>query len=97
MRRLLSINPVTAVWMLLAALTGLSWWLGSGQGSGEVQDFRYTTVGLLALAFFKVRLVILYFMEIRTAPWSLRLVFEAWVVVVALTVISIYWIGAASP
>lgn len=40
------------------------------------------TGGTLALAGWKVRLVLLDFMELRHAPWLLRLVFEGWSVAV---------------
>ena len=83
-------DVVTWVWLLLVGLTGVSWWLGATQGHAGFSDPRYITVSLMVLAFFKVRLVILYFMEIRTAPLPLRCVFEAWVVLVCVTVNSIY-------
>jgi Prokaryotic Cytochrome C oxidase subunit IV len=83
-------NAVTRVWLLLAGLTGVSWWLGAGQGMDAAQSAQLTTIGLLLLAFFKVRLVIMYFMEIRTAPLLLRFIFEAWVVVVCAAVLAIY-------
>ena len=51
----------------------------------------------MVLAFFKVRLVILYFMEIRTAPIPIRLAFEGWVAVVCVAIIAIYWTGGATP
>lgn len=97
MKRPLAVNPVTVIWLFLVVLTGVSWWMGSGHVTEGTHDYRYTTAGLLALAFFKVRLVIMHFMEVRTAPWSLRLLFESWVVVVGLAVISIYWVGAVPP
>jgi len=90
-------NAVTRVWLLLAGLTGVSWWLGAGETIGTARSVELTTVGLLLLAFFKVRLVILYFMEIRTAPWILRCIFETWVVVVCLAVITIYLLGSGVP
>jgi hypothetical protein len=84
-------HAVTRVWLLLAGLTGVSWWLGAAL------DLRYATVTLLILAFFKVRLVIMYFMEVRAAPIALRLIFETWVVVVCAAVITIYLVGAPGP
>jgi len=83
-------DPVTRVWLLLVGLTGVSWWLGAGQDLSAGGDFRFLMVGLMMLAFFKVRLVILYFMEILTAPLPLRLLFEIWVVGVCAAVIAIY-------
>ena len=68
-------------------------------GSGLCRDSparlvsRWLAAGLLILAFFKVRLVILYFMEIRIAPGPIRLVFGAWVIGVCASLIAIYWMG----
>ena len=72
----------TQVWLLLAALTGLSWWLAAGDD--------VTAIGLILLAFFKTRLVLLHFMELRTAPMPLRAMFEAWVMVICAIVIGLY-------
>ncbi len=88
-------HPITRVWLLLAVLTALAWWLGLHARGGA--DPRWLAVALLALAFFKVRLVILHFMEIRHAPIPIRLVFEAWVVVVCLVVVALYWRGGTLP
>ncbi len=86
---------VTRIWLLLAALTALSWWLGLDTPSTAAVAPRWLAAGLLILAFFKVRLVILYFMEIRSAPRPIRLVFEAWVIGVCASLIAIYWMGGA--
>ena len=83
-------DPVSRVWLLLAGLTGISWWAGAGGAAVSVLGSHGMAVSLLVLAFFKVRLVIMYFMEVRTAPWPLRLIFEAWVTGVCLAVVLIY-------
>ena len=68
----------TAVWVVLMVISSITWLLGSHHGLvGD--DTRYDVVILLALAFFKVRLVIHYFMEVRHAPLELKLSCEAWV------------------
>lgn len=36
------------------------------------------TIAALVLAFFKVRLVIMYFMEVRADPLAFRMIFETW-------------------
>jgi len=94
MKSLLLNDPVTWVWLLLAGLTGVSWWLGAGQTFEAAGDYRYTTVSLMLLAFFKIRLVVMYFMEIRIAPLPLRIAFETWVVAVCGAVLTIYLLGA---
>lgn len=50
-------------------------------------------VAVIAVAFFKVRLVGLHFMELRAAPVPLRVVFEGWVVVTGGILIGLYLSG----
>lgn len=86
-------NRVTYVWFFLATLTLLSWWLADGVEPSTLNGVKYLALGLLALAFFKIRLVIMYFMEIMNAPWPLRGLFEAWVVVVFAAMCFLYLQG----
>jgi hypothetical protein len=74
--------PLTKVWALLVTATFLTWSVGGGGG-----------VALLVIAFVKVRLVGLYFMELRTAPLRLRVLFEGWVVVTCCVLIGLYLSG----
>ena len=83
-------TKVTYIWLLLAFLTSVSWALGDGYAAGENNTHVYITVALLVLAFFKIRLIIMYFMEIQTAPVLMRALFEAWVVIVCSTLIFLY-------
>ena len=75
-------NRLTAVWALLVAATLLSF----SAGGGAV---------VLGVAFVKVRLVGLHFMDRRAAPVPLRLVFEGWVVVTASVLIGLYLVGVS--
>lgn len=86
-------SKVSAVWLLLALLTGVTWYLADGYASNDHSIYRYITMSLFVLAFFKVRLVIMHFMEIATAPLALRALFETWVVVICCVVITFYLIG----
>ena len=67
----------TAVWLLLMLITIVAWVLGSNH-SMLFDEPAGEAVVLMALAFFKVRLVIRYFMEVRHASFLLKLSFEAW-------------------
>ena len=89
-------DKITYVWLLLAFLTGLSWLLADGYNPADPAAFTYVAVGLLALAFIKIRLVIMYFMEVRDAPWVLRGIFEVWVVAVFSGTVYLYLIGGSS-
>jgi len=86
-------EKITLVWLFLAVLTGLSWLLADGLEPTNPAGFTYVAVGLFALAFFKVRLVIMYFMEVLDAPWILRGLFEVWTVGVFVAVVSFYLYG----
>ena len=75
-------NYITPIWIILAVITLASWLMGEGAYFVEMGYGTHLAVGLLALAFFKVRLVIMYFMEVKHAPLILRALFEAWVLLV---------------
>jgi len=63
-------------WLLLVAATIVSWAVGAEHGTGAV-----VAVVVLAIAAIKVRLVGLDFMELRHAPLPLRVMFEAYCLV----------------
>lgn len=77
----------TVVWVLLVAATLLSFWLGTDHGLSSAQS---RTILILVVAFVKVRLVGLYFMELRTAPGALRALFEAYCAAACVTLLSFY-------
>lgn len=66
-----------AWWALLAALT-----LVSLEGAPVLLSARWFVTAVLVIAFIKVRVVILDFMEVRHAPFALRGVLEIWGVAV---------------
>ncbi len=93
MRELVS-QRATVVFGLLVFITGISFWLTAGHGAAglrETQTLVWTQV--IFLAFVKVRWVLLDFMELRSAPNKLRLLFEAWVVGVAAFLILANWLA----
>jgi len=67
------------VWLLLCALTIVSWALGTNHGLGGDHHLPASLV-IFAVAIFKVRLVGLYFMELKMAPRVLRGLFEGYCV-----------------
>lgn len=79
--------PFTVVWLVLIAATLASWYLGTDHGFSSTAA---TTVVVMLVAFAKVRLVGLYFMELRDAPLPLRLVFEGYCVAACGAVLGIY-------
>ena len=79
-------KPVSLIWLLLMTATcATTWWLSKDSFTATVG-----TVATMLIAAFKVRLVLLHFMELRHAPTPLRLIFEAWVLVVTAAILSLY-------
>lgn len=85
-------NRITQVWLVLMLATGASWWLGTVNVVNTFASTAITTVLLMLVAFFKIRLVINYFMEVRHAPVALRILCEIWVVGVCGLLIGMYLI-----
>lgn len=75
-------------WLFLMVATAATFGLrtegAAGLGAAEAT---------LGIAYMKGRLVILNFMEVRHAPLWLRLVLEAWLLAVSVTLLTIYWIS----
>jgi caa(3)-type oxidase subunit IV len=80
-------TPATAVWVVLILATITSWMLGTDHG---ISNHTYASVAILLIAFIKVRLVGLYFMELREAPLVLRGIFEAYCVIVCSAVTGLF-------
>jgi heme/copper-type cytochrome/quinol oxidase subunit 4 len=79
---------VTMVWLGLMVLTCVTTW----GLSKDVFSPAVAAVGIFVIAAVKVRFVMLDFMELRTAPIPVRVVFEAWPVLVAGAVILLgFW------
>lgn len=81
-------HRATAVWLLLVGATGLSWEFGHGLGFGS--DYRYATVAVIVIAFIKLRLIYLEFMELCHAPPALRRAFDAWTVATCGSLLILY-------
>lgn len=77
------------IWLALLGLTLLSFESGdaSRNGGGVLK------AAVLAVAFFKVRIIILEFMELRDAPIALRAVVEGWTWLTMLLLIAMLGLG----
>ena len=84
-------SKITHVWLALIIATALSWEFGHGMGFGE--KYHYGTLEVLVITFIKVRFVFLDFMELWFAPQALRLLFDAWAVLICTILIFLYWVG----
>lgn len=82
-------HSITLVWLLLIVATCASWALGTDHASFS-SDAAVVTVGIITIAMTKVRFVVHYFMEVRSAPIALRFIFEAWMLVLSGAMLGIY-------
>lgn len=74
------------IWLILMVATcATTWWLSKDSVSAEVG-----TVAIVLIAAFKIRLVLLHFMELRHAPTPWRLIFEAWVLIATAAILGFY-------
>jgi Prokaryotic Cytochrome C oxidase subunit IV len=78
------------VWLLLSAITVLSWWLAPGHSGGHAVANVPITVAVVVLGFIKGRMIIRYFMEVRTAPRWLKAATDAWLIVLWAAILAIY-------
>jgi heme/copper-type cytochrome/quinol oxidase subunit 4 len=83
-----SARTTTYVWLILSAITLISWWLAPGGGHAVASV--PITVAVILLGFVKVRMIISYFMEVRTAPRWLKLATDAWLIVLWGAILAIY-------
>lgn len=84
----LLLTKPSVVWLALAALTISSWGVGAAQGSGAGHDAAGLVI--IFVAAFKVRVIGMYFMEIRDAPGVLRMIFEGYCVGLAILLSVMY-------
>jgi len=79
-------------WLILTGLTVTSWALGTEHGFGGGNHVPASLV-IIAVAVFKVRLVGLYFMELRDAPLVLRGILEVYSVLLLGLLSGMYLLG----
>ena len=83
-------RPVLFSWIVLIAATLGSWYIGLEEVGEHSPYVPWFSTGLIVLATFKIRLIGLYFMELRHAPWSLRGIFELWVLCLSVGALGFY-------
>jgi hypothetical protein len=72
------------------AATGFSLWTSVEHG---VDDVTLATVIVMVVAFVKTRFVGMHFMELRHAPFPLRMIFHGWYTVSCAAVLGVYLLG----
>ncbi|MFZ0832671.1 MAG: cytochrome C oxidase subunit IV family protein [Mycobacterium sp.] len=84
-------RTTTYAWLILSAITVLSWWLAPAHAHGHAVGRSIPiTVAAIALAIIKGRMIIRYFMEVRTAPRWLKLATDGWLVALGAGVLAVY-------
>jgi hypothetical protein len=76
----------STVWLVLIVASSGSWLVGSEDAS----SVQIGSIAIIFIAFVKVRLVGLYFMELKHSVLALRAIFEAYVVALWALVTAFY-------
>lgn len=83
-------RAITRAWVVLVAITIGSWWLAPAHFTETVDPSTPITALVLALTVIKSRLVMQYFMEVRSAPRWLRRATDGWLAGLVAVVFVIY-------
>lgn len=83
-------RTTTYAWLILSAITAITWWLAPGHSGGHSVASVPITVAVVLLGFVKGRMIIRYFMEVRTAPRWLKITTDAWLVTLWAAILAIY-------
>jgi hypothetical protein len=84
-------RTTTYAWIILSAITIMSWWLAPPHDHGAPAVASVPiTIAVILLGFIKGRMIIRYFMEVRTAPRWLKLATDAWLTMLWAGVLTIY-------
>ena len=78
-------------WLVLASLTLSYLWLDHTHGS--LRPSALVTPTVIVIAVVKVRIIFREFMEVRQAPALLRRLTDAWVILIAVTLLTTYVAG----
>lgn len=78
-------------WLLLVGIT-----LAGCLLTSDAADGHMTTTVVILLAAFKIRMVIIHFMEVPWAAHPWRIVLELWLVLVTTIILGGYWWSVSS-
>ena len=82
------------VWLVLSLMTLAYVWLDhSADDDGTLRASTVVTVSAIVIAVIKVRIIFREFMEARHAPALLRHLTDAWVILIAVSLLGTYVIG----
>lgn len=80
-------DRISAVWAVLVLATVVSFTVGSEDGRGM---HAWASAVIIVIAMLKVRLVGLYFMELRDAPTILRGLFETYCLLACVELLGLF-------
>ncbi|SPM40474.1 hypothetical protein BN1232_04988 [Mycobacterium numidiamassiliense] len=83
------------VWLVLASLTLAYLWIDHSvkDQAGSLKSSAIVTSSVIVIALVKVRIIFREFMEVRQAPVLLGRLTDAWVILIAVSLLSCYFIG----
>jgi heme/copper-type cytochrome/quinol oxidase subunit 4 len=91
---LLNRNRVAIIaWLVLVLLTAVSWALGTEHGFAGPDGRLPASLVILVVAVIKVRVVGVYFMELRDAPRRLRGAFDVYCLALLALLVIMYLLG----
>jgi hypothetical protein len=79
-------------WIILCAITLVSWWIGAHQDGNEAGIAVFAAI--IFIAVFKVRVIFWEFMEVRTAPARLKCMADAWLGLLLASLLAAYLIAS---
>jgi hypothetical protein len=80
------------VWVILALLTLSYLWIDHSV-DGALKPSALVTSSVIVIALIKVRIIFREFMEVRNAPVLLCRLTDAWVLLIAASLLGCYFIG----
>ena len=80
-------SRTTLIWGLLVVATLVSWQLGHGAGFDSA---KAAGAAILVVTFVKVRFVMLEFMELREAPRWMRVLSQAWMLLITAILVGLF-------
>jgi hypothetical protein len=84
------VDRLNITWLLLSGISILSWWLALDRAGHVVQLDTAITTTVIAFALIKARFIMREFMEVRTAPRSIKWLSDLWLAVLFALLIFIY-------
>jgi len=85
------------VWLVLSAITLLSWWLGTEHSAASAGVSAAISYGALLIAAIKVRIIVVEYMEAQRASKILQRLMDAWLLLLMVALVGIYALQLGMP